>query len=56
VNWIILTGIGIAAISLIVFLFRKNQQDRKKFEKFLNSNYQKPIKHPDESESEINPE
>jgi LPXTG-motif cell wall-anchored protein len=39
-NWILLV-IGIAAISLLIFLLYQNRKDRKKLEQQLNKDYPK---------------
>ena len=41
-NWIVIILVGIAAITLLVFLIIKNQKDEKEFEKKVNNDYPKP--------------
>jgi hypothetical protein len=44
-----ITGLVIlAAIALIIYLIRKNQKDKNKFEQDLNQSELKPDKHEDE--------
>lgn len=47
-DWIILTVLGICFTALVIFLFRRNQKDRHRFEQELNRNNQKPEKHREE--------
>ena len=35
-NWIIVGIVVIAAVALVVYLFRQNQKDRKTYENYLN--------------------
>jgi|GEM_PF-4708443 len=46
--WIILIFLGIGFIALLIFLFRRNQKDRRAFEQQLNQDYKKPGRHKDE--------
>ena len=41
-NWLILIPVGIGAITLIVFLVKRNIKDEKKFENQLKNDYRKP--------------
>lgn len=41
-NWPIIILVGIAVIALIVFLFLRNQKDKKEFETKLKNDYRKP--------------
>ncbi|SHN75967.1 hypothetical protein SAMN05444395_11019 [Flavobacterium fryxellicola] len=50
INWIIISIVIFCAIILIVFLFRKNQKDKKKYTQFLNNDYKKSA----EEESDLN--
>ncbi len=40
-NWPVLIIVGIALITLLVFLVRKNQKDERVFEDQLNNDYHK---------------
>jgi len=42
IDWTILVIIIIAAITLIVFLVRRNWKDEKKFEHRMNEDYKRP--------------
>jgi cbb3-type cytochrome oxidase subunit 3 len=46
--WTILIFLGIGFMALVIFLFRRNQKDRRRFEQELNRNYKKPEKHSEE--------
>jgi hypothetical protein len=50
-NWTIVIFVGIAAITLISFLVKRNQKDKKEFVKKLNDDYLKTKD--EEGESEI---
>jgi hypothetical protein len=47
-NCIILAISGFGFMALIIFLFRRNQKDRRRFEQELNRNYKKTEKHLEE--------
>jgi len=40
-NYCIIIPVIIAVIALIVFLIKRNQKDKKEYEKFLNNNFTK---------------
>jgi large-conductance mechanosensitive channel len=50
IDWIIIGIVIFFAIVLIVFLFRKNQKDKKKYTNYLNNDYKKAT----EEESDLN--
>ncbi|SDH52629.1 hypothetical protein SAMN04488062_10918 [Flavobacterium omnivorum] len=50
INWITIGIVIFFAIILIVFLFRKNQKDKKKYTNYLNNDYKKAT----EEESDLN--
>lgn len=54
INWITITIIIISLvfIALTIFLIKQNQKDKKAFMKKLNDDYQKPIEHISEIDSE----
>jgi uncharacterized membrane protein YukC len=41
INWIIVGMLLLGVLILIVFLVRKNQKDKKKYNDFLNKEYKK---------------
>lgn len=41
INWIIVGMVLLGVLILIVFLIRKNQKDKKKYNDFLNKDYKK---------------
>lgn len=42
-NYYIIIPVIITVIALIVFLIKRNQKDKKEYEKFLNNNFPKKI-------------
>jgi FtsZ-interacting cell division protein ZipA len=50
-SWILL-AVGIAVISLIIFLLWQNRKDRKKFEQQLNRDYPKSKDEENDAETE----
>jgi hypothetical protein len=40
-NWAVLIIVGIAAFTLLIFLIKRNQKDKKEFERQLNEDYPK---------------
>ena len=50
INWVIVGIVIICVLILIVFLFRKNQNDKKKYTNFLNNDFKKAK----EEESDLN--
>ena len=40
-NYYIIIPVIIAVIALIIFLIKKNQKDKNKYEKYLNNNFSK---------------
>jgi hypothetical protein len=41
-NWLIIIPVGIVVIALLIFLIRRNQKDKRDFEKKINNDYDKP--------------
>ena len=41
-NWLILSIFGIAAAALIIFIIRRNLEDKKEFEQKIQHDYRKP--------------
>ena len=41
-NWIILILFGIGAVALIIFMIRRNLEDKKEFEQKIQHDYRKP--------------
>lgn len=50
INYLIVGIVVVIAISLLVFMIRRNQKDQKKFEKDFNQSELEPDKHRDEEE------
>jgi preprotein translocase subunit YajC len=52
-NWYIMVVLGAGFIFLLIFLFRRNQKDRRDLEKELNRDYKKPVHHKNQDDIDL---
>lgn len=52
-NWLIFVILGVGLIILLIFLFRRNQKDRRNFEQKLNRDYKKPDRHENQDDIDV---
>jgi hypothetical protein len=52
-NWFKFVLPGAGLIILLIILFRRNQKDRRNFEKKLNRDYNKPERHGNQDDIDI---
>jgi uncharacterized protein YoxC len=51
-NWLILILIGVALVTLVIFLIKRNQKDEAAFEEQLNNDYAKPKEDENDTDAE----